>query len=525
MAHLFHSRKKGFILLEALVFITLMMILGASMLATAYNDRQRSREYVLNNEAQSLAANALYLLVDSESQRIAQSGQTEYLGKTDRLETTLSVTPQTAEGESSYTLTGDVIITIAQPESNSSLYELTATAWVTGNTETESVSMTVQLISGDLTPPTLYGAGLSGWLKASRPQESGGTGDAGAFQLTLGTGTDLYLHPQDILSGQSNSSLTLLDSQLGGNVALDGPQVHLVGSSVTGMLVTNQSLTLESSIFNSTDGQGKSTRLTGIYMASSSNASSPNLLTMYPGNYIKNGSVYADSFLDYGGNTVAGGSVMVRSMAGQNDDDAKQKVPVVYGADGIPVYIANNPALQRAGNSNFSITGIGSLADRSSNLYQFQPKLAAQAQDLGSTTQLAPPTTDNANIYKVTQDSVATLSNSQPSPENKVGNIIYMEQGSTLNLHGSGPYYLYVYGSGQNCTVTVPSGATIYGCLQNVTVHIQNTEGQIPSLTLNYVPPVAVQGDESTLLAPSSQGHDYPYLQVISISRTNSHSE
>ena len=59
MAHLFHFRKKGFILLEALVFITLMMILGASMLATAYNDRQRSREYVLNNEAQSLAANAL----------------------------------------------------------------------------------------------------------------------------------------------------------------------------------------------------------------------------------------------------------------------------------------------------------------------------------------------------------------------------------------------------------------------------------------------------------------------------------
>jgi hypothetical protein len=129
---------------------------------------------------------------------------------------------------------------------------------------------------------------------------------------------------------------------------------------------------------------------------------------------------------------------------------------------------------------------------------------------------------NNVGLYGiVTSNSSATISNAPACDINgtsKVGSIIVLEPNATLTLSGKGPFYLMVYGSDTSSTVNIDSGATVYGCLQNVNVNILTNGTDTPTLTLSYLEPITIN-NTSILNAPASNGKTTPYFHLVSVQR------
>ena len=461
--------KQGFVLLEALVLVTLMTILGASMLASAYNDRQRSRAYAVNNEAQSLAINALYMLLDAENQRLARGGSPLYFTRTlFSSQATLEVTDQSG----GRLLQGTVQLKIQPDGVTPSLYTISATATMGNGYASESLEMMVNLVQKDQVPPVLFGAGLCGVLTTSSDNQNPVT-------LHLGSGTDLFL------TGTSpDAALTITDSNLQGNVIFRNLDVTLHRTTVSGMVVTNSNLTLGNSRLDGTrQGENGQNRLSGIYMSTSGS----NLLTLLPGNKIV-GSVYADQFQRIGISEISE-SVQASGIRSSGS--------VVLNQSGTP----RSYSIQSRSGGNLPSQLSQPLQDLTTNVSIFTPNSQW----------------DGANI--VDRDTTLEQSHVLPDASGRIQSVYYLKAGCTLDLTGVTNPYLLVFGEDTTAKVKVAQGSTITGTLQNVTVEIQVDAAQSPRLNLQYAQPTAVLGDDSYLLAPSSIGRPYSYLSVLSIHR------
>lgn len=498
------KKKRGFILLEAVVFITLMMVLGAAMLSASYNDRVRSLEYSTNNQAYNAALSALQLLVDGESTRLLNGQDLQYLTNSPA-ESPLS-TQITITTSEDITVTIPVDIAIASAENNS--FTLTATANV--GTQSETVQMVVQYHDADTIPSllysieqsnsntVLYGSGLAGKLTASNGSNT--------FRLNLGADTDLYLFDQD-----STQNLTFIDSTIGGNVLVPGQvsdtTITIENSSIGGILIANRNLTISNSVFGnvaSTVSGSTVNRLSGIY--------SLGKLTVKPG-VIVNGDVYSTSLRYEGGSSISGSAYCASVDVGD----------AVYGNDGNGVYTLTNGYRRGDSYGYRSSTGFAPLTWQdfpvlSSPLSMYIPTFPSTMKtfDNGQTPE------NNVGLYGiVTSNSSATISNAPACDINgtsKVGSIIVLEPNATLTLSGKGPFYLMVYGSDTSSTVNIDSGATVYGCLQNVNVNILTNGTDTPILTLSYLEPITIN-NTSILNAPASNGKTTPYFHLVSVQR------
>lgn len=508
MAHHKKHTKKGFILLEAVVFVTLMMVLGAAMLSASYNDRIRSLEYSTNNQAYNAALSALQLLVDGESTRLLNGQDLQYLtsnSNNTELSTEISITvPNTTSVE--------IPVQIRISSSNNNVYTLTATATV--GTQTETLQMVVQYRSADTISSllysdentninsVLYGSGLAGKLTSSNSSNT--------FRLTLGPDTDLYL-----FEPTNSNHLTFTDSTFGGNVLVANQTLTVKNSSVSGILVANSDLTITNSIFGNEATQvngisnGTVNRLTGIYTTQT--------LTLTPGVSIA-GDVYANTINYKGGCSFSeNASIYFKE---------RDWGTAVYGNAGNSAYSLADG--YRRGDSygyqnstvNFKPLNKPLFNIFATPLRMYIPTFPTTMQHF---TDGATPE-NNIGLYAtINTNPVATIINSAPAcvidNVSKVGSVVTLQENATLSLRGQGPFYLMVFGSGISSTVQVDSGAQIYGCLQNVTVNIKtNTEADIPELKLSYVDPITLN-QASILDAPASNGKTTPYFQLISIDR------
>lgn len=499
--------KKGFILLEAVVFVTLMMVLGAAMLSASYNDRIRSLEYSTNNQAYNAALSALQLLVDGESTRLLNGQDLQYLTSNSsgtNLSTQISITvPNTVSVEI------PVQIEISSDDSQNNLYTLTAKA--TFANQSETVQMVVQMCPADTIPsllsrfgstehqPVLYGSGLAGKLTSSN--------NSNTFHLNFGADTDLYLFDTDTVD-----NLTLADSTIGGNVliagqASDTKSLTVENSSIGGILVANRNVTVSNSVFGNekTNISGADvTRLSGIY--------SIGKLTLNPGVSV-NGNAYGN-ILRYEGGCSISGSIYCKS---QDLGD------VVYAADGSGLYTLTEGYRRGDSYGCQSSSAITPLPWQdfpvlSSTLPMYTPTFPSTMNIFEDSK--SPE--NNVGLYGiVSSGSSATIYNAPACVVNgkpKVGSVIVLDSNATLTLTGKGPFYLMIYGSNTDSIVNVESGATIYGCLQNVTVNITTTGTDIPTLNLSYLEPITIN-NASILNTPASNGKNTPYFQLVSVKR------
>lgn len=497
------KKKRGFILLEAVVFITLMMVLGAAMLSASYNDRVRSLEYSTNNQAYNAALSALQLLVDGESTRLLNGQDLQYLTNSPAespLSTQIAIT--TSED---ITVTIPVDIAIASAENNS--FTLTATANV--GTQSETVQMVVQYHDADTIPSllygieqsnsntVLYGSGLAGKLTASNGSNT--------FRLNLGADTDLYL-----FDSSNSDSLTLSDSSIGGNVLITNQILTVKNSTIGGMLLSNSNLIMENSVLGnqavSLTGNNQTVkRLSGIY--------TPQTLTLLPGNSIE-GDVYSN-ILDYKGGCLFSETSSVYfternwgTLVYGNSQNSTYSLADGYRRGDSYGY-ASSPNFK---NFTESFVNLSALPVR-----MYTPTLP---NTMTIFSDGAVPE-NNVGLSATISRNFATITSAPPCIVDgtaKVGTVIFMQDDATLSLRGQGPFYLMVYGNGTNNTVQVDSGAQIYGCLQNVTVEIQSGSDTTPELNLSYIEPIPLN-NASLLDAPASNGKTTPYFQLISIER------
>ena len=203
--------KPGFALLEALVFVILMLLLSAAMLAAAYNLHRRSVERIENDRAYNAAVAALKMVgnaIAGGADPAAYEAETTY---------TLDVTPEgeAQQGYAQITMKGEVGTLTSNGESFEGV-RLTAVATVAG--ETETVQLTLQKARAEAYPHTLYGAGFAG--RISSPPT-----------LTLGPDTDLYLYgggaAAELLTGELHA--------LGDALDLDGRHASLLIHNVVSL--------------------------------------------------------------------------------------------------------------------------------------------------------------------------------------------------------------------------------------------------------------------------------------------------
>ncbi len=487
--------KPGFALLEALVFVILMLLLSAAMLAAAYNLHRRSVERIENDRAYNAAVAALKMVgnaIAGGADPAAYEAEATY---------TLDVTPEgeAQQGYAQITMKGQV----GKLTSNGETFEgvrLTAVATVAG--ETETVQLTLQKAKAEAYPHTLYGAGFAG--RISSPPT-----------LTLGPDTDLYLY-----GGGAAAELSGLTA--GGNVAVQGAGLTLRDSSVAGSVVSDGPVTLENTVVGGgTAGASPSQdRLANVYSSAS--------VALATGAKIY-GDVYAPLV------SSRGGVELLASAAGDHSIySAERKLDefTVFEAGGTG-HLTTEQALSRTGTLTFSGAGKwvtvapdslkSPFSADGSPLRMFVPNfpvtLAPTIVASSLTASAAPPSgalNSQGALYQVASGGHLTLNSAAPDATGKPAVFVVLAQNATLTLAGTGPFYLCVYGAGpnENSVVKVLGGAQIYGSLQGVDLDMILPHGSPNSLAINYVQPYLAEYQ-----SPSSAGYSADAWRVVGYER------
>lgn len=494
--------KPGFALLEAMVFVILMLLLSAAMLAAAYNMHRRSVERVENDRAYNAAVAALKIAgneIANGADPDAFKAETSY---------TLDVTPE-GEARQTYaaiTMRGEVGAVTVDGESFEGV-QLTATATVAD--ETETVRLTLQKVKAEVYPHTLFGAGFAGAFSS-----------AAIPTLTLGPDTDLYLY------GRSDP-LELTGLTAGGNVTVQGAELTLRDSSVAGSVVSDSALTLANTLVG---GDGASAgRLANVYSSAQ--------VSLEAGARV-DGDVYAPLVSSRG---------RVELLNGHSiycNDKALDAFTVFDENGGGHLTTETAPApLSRTGTLTFSGAGrwitpagdpLKSPFPASGALSMFVPNFPVNMEThpvSGSPAGItAKPSATESDpngtrgvLYRVADGAMLTLTGAQPAPgaDGKPAVFVVLGEDSTLMLEGPGPFYLCVYGQGpfladgrDNSTVKVDGGAVIYGSLQGVQLDVIDSEGLPNTLTVNYVQPYLTEYQ-----APGSAGYNQDTWRVVGYDR------
>lgn len=487
--------KPGFALLEAMVFVLLMLLLGTAMLAAAYNMHRRSLERAENDRAYNAAVAALKIVGDDICQNAADADYAKNNYEGERTYT-LDLTPEgeAAQAYAQITMQGAAgKITLDGQEFDG--LRLTATATVAG--ETETVELTMQRAGAEAYPHTLYGAGFAGYFSP------GSLSDPPA--LTLGPDTDLYLYG-------GTAPLELAGLSAGGNVAAQGLELTLRDSSVAGSVVSDSPLTLENTLVGGSDTLN---RLSNVYSSAS--------VALRAGTAI-NGNVYAPAVSSRGSVQILAdptvGSHNIYCTEKQLDEftvfDAEGSGHLT--TDQTPQNLSRTGTLTFGGSGRWVSLAAGALQSPfpGGALRMFVPNFPVDIS-LGALTDAEPPAGAlNARgvLYQVPKGGMLTL-NSAQGVEGTPAVFVVLEENATLYLSGAGPYYLCVYGQGPQAKsiVKAAGGAAIYGSLQGVELEV--VPGEHPNaLTINYVQPSL-----AAYQAPSSAGYSQDVWRVVGYER------
>lgn len=489
--------KPGFALLEAMVFVILMLLLGAAMLGAAYNMHRRSLERAENDRAYNAAVAALKMVGDSIA---GGESPDRYLAENSY---TLDVTP---EGETAAQAFAQVVIkgqkgTFSLGSDSYEGVRLTAAATVAG--ETETVQLTLQKAKAEPCPHTLFGAGFAGSFTASQHPT-----------LTLGPDTDLYLYGFPGAGPVEFTGLTV-----GGNLIAQGVDLTLRDSSVAGSVVGSGALTLENTLVGgrapdpAAPSADPSERLSNVYSLTSA--------ALGPGAQIS-GDVYAPLVSSRGSVRLLGGHSIYCA------DRQLDQFTVFDAAGG--GHLTTDQDLSRTGTLTFEGAGrwkalpgaLESPFPGADPLPMFVPNFPVTIPTTvvsANQTASSAPATDEGVLYRVQNDRMLTLTGASPGPGNAPATFVVLGEKSTLYLSGAGPFYLYVYGQGpdKECTVKVPSGAVICGSLQGVTLDFtESSPGGSFELTLQAMQPTRIEYQ-----TPASAGYSRDVWRVVGYERVS----
>lgn len=496
-----HSAKPGFALLEAVVFVLLMILLSTAMLAAAFNTHRRSVERIENDRAYYAAVTALKMAGND----IASNPGSSYLNAFTNSASTLSVTPEgeTEQVHAQITMSGTGNGTVSIGGKDYDGVKLTATATVAG--ETETVEMLLQKAPAETYPHTLYGAGFAGRLSDDNLT------DTGMPTLLLGADTDLYLFNSPAVS--LDDAFTLTKWEVGGNLAAQGIDLTLEGCSVAGSIISDKPLTL-----NDTQVGKKleTRRLSNVYSTSTVHLNSGTKIF---------GNVYANTVSSYGDVEMIGGSIFcnIRQLSQHTLFDAQGSAHLT--TDTSPQRLSRTGTLRFTdGAGGWKTLNDAALSSPLANplsdqLPMFVPNFPVDMKTVAPDALNSFTPTNEAVLCNVPDGGFLTLSQAPASPNGTPTIFVTLGKGATLALDGPRPFYLYVYGQGgksvdNGSLVRVKGGATIYGSLQNVILEVENPSAG--PVTINYVQPANL-----AYQAPASAGYTADQWHVVSIERVN----
>ncbi len=234
-------RRPGFALLEVLVFLLVLLVLVAAILASAGNLHSRSVRRASSDRAYYAALAAVRMLAGDIADG---TGSTAAFGETGM---TLSVEDQ---GD----MTVQVSSTGAQLDSTTKLTFLTLKATATVGGETQTVELKMQQLPKDqIVPSALFGMGFAGRLDSY-----GATED---FTWDLNTDADLCL------AASPGDALSFEGIRVGGNLIIHGGgSLELTNSAVAGMIISDGDVTLNNTLVGEekTSPLDPSKRMSGV---------------------------------------------------------------------------------------------------------------------------------------------------------------------------------------------------------------------------------------------------------------------
>lgn len=495
-------RKKGFALLEVLIFIIILLVLSSSILASAANAHRRTVERTEADRAYHVALTVAKILAQDamENPGLHQGAYADTPftlqreGQAGGLDVTASST-----GE----VTKDGVTTVT----------FTVTAAV--GDATQHVSMTLQKLPPDVVPSVPFGTGFAGRL-------------AGDTWLDLEADSDLYLYGYP-----ADSTVALSGRTVGGNLAVQGAALSLTDSAVAGMVITNGDATLQNCRLGPAAYGGSVSskrRLSGVYAWGGT-------LALAHGTAIQ-GDVYAqnvslDGLVELDGDLYcAGDKQQVQfSVLGRDGEEhlTSERRPLdlsrlgqlrftgahtwrtltdfddVLGG-GLKLFRPNFPAGETIG---FPAVGLpADLAGRDT--------LTRAVVDSDAT--LAIPRQDtNLGGLHLTVKSGVTLTLTQCEAFGgdygltRAGVFVELEDGAKLVLEGRKTFYAYIYGQGPDAaSVTATGGAVLYGTIQGAELEVTGTDPDTDVFAIRHVDPV-----DLAYRAPASGGSSEESWAII----------
>lgn len=467
-------RKPGFALLEVLVFLLVLLVLVAAILASAGNLHSRSVRRAESDRAYYAALAAVRMLAGD----IADGGSAAAFGERDM---TLSV-----EGQ------GDLAVKVSgtgeQTDAASKLTFLTLTATATVGDETQTVELKMQKLPRDqIVPSALFGMGFAGKLESY-----GNTED---FTWDLNTDADLCLaaSPGDVLAFEN--------IRVGGNLIIHGGgALVLTNSSVGGMIVSDGDVTLNNTVV----GEKKASPLE-------------------PSKRMSGVCVVGDKKLTLNAGTVLGGPAYAATIeagdgvAAEGDLYCTHKLlreQTVFSHDGGTRYTSET-ALGRFGGLAFAggktwqtlqpdaLDGAKALLDQGPQLFMpnFPANMAGETIS-GNATRTPSQPSSEGYLFLVKKGKMLTLTAAPADDKGNPAIFVILEEGATLSLQGTGDYFLNVYGQGgledhaTACTLKGTENAVVCGTLQNLEL----------DLTGNYLAMDNRQPTKLAFQAPASGG-------------------
>lgn len=468
-------RKPGFALLEVLVFLLVLLVLVAAILASAGNLHSRSVRRAESDRAYYAALAAARMLAGDI---VEGTGGTAAFG-----DTTMTLTVDGQDLPVTISSTGE------QTDAATQQTFLTLTATATVGDETQSVELKLQKLPQDeIVPATLFGMGFAGKLDSYDKN----------FEWEFGPDTDLCL------TTSSGDALNFEEIRVGGNLIIHGGgSLTLTNSSVAGMIISDGDVTLNNTVVGEQKDPLQTTRkrMTGVCVAGDNKK-----LTLNPGTVL-DGPAYADTI-------EAGDGVTVDGNLYCNHKILREQT--VFGYDGTARY-TSEPKLGRYGGLAFSgghtwqtlksdaLAGVKALLEQGPPLFMpnFPADMPQETISTSTTKALSPPSSEGY-LIRVKKDQSLTLT-AAPPPEEETRPAIFviLEENATLMLpDGQGSYYVNVYGLGdlndraKSSVLKATENAIICGTLQNVELDTSN----------HYLPMSSQQPTKLAFQAPASQG-------------------
>lgn len=491
-------RKKGFALLEVLIFIIILLVLSSAILASAANAHRRTVQRTEADRAYHVALTAAKIFAQDaiENPGDAQAPYTDAAfvlqdGRGGSLDVTASSTGEVTEA---------------------GVTTLTFTVAATVGDATQQVSMTLQKLPPDVVPRALFGTGFAGRL-------------ADGTRLDLEADSDLYLYGYP-----ADSAVQLENRRVGGNLAVQGAALTLQNSAVGGMVVTDGDAALENCRLGPQGyDRPNGRRLSGVYAWGGT-------LGLAQGTSVQ-GDVYAqdvelDGLVELDGDLYcAGGKQQVQFSVLDHDGEAH------LTSEQRPLDLSRLGQLRFSGAHTWrTLTDFDNVLEGGPKL--FRPNFpAGETVDLAaglpadfagrdtltravidSDAALAIPRQDtNMGGLHLTVKSGATLTLTQCESFgwnyglNRAGVFIELEDGAKLVLEGRKTFYAYVYGQGPDAAaVTAAGGAVLYGTIQGAALEVTGSGPEADVFTIRHVDPV-----DLAYRAPASGGSSGESWAVI----------